>query len=272
MEKREKTVHQIARHIHIALSLKYDYQPIFKRIDFRKRLPLGRRHGNYLYLVYLFVKVIYMANAVGQLFLMNSFFGFQYHSYGIDFLRKFLKGDDYSRIDKAFPRVTFCDFKIRNMADNIHQHSVQCALPINLFNEKFFIYLWFWLMFLTLFTFVSFFGWFKLLFRSVRKNTIAKYLRTHNKLGDSEKEREMFNSFIDDFCHLDGAFMFEIIKRNSNYITTSEIICALWGKYCRDFSRLNLERMQRRSKEGANDSVEIGMIDYEDQEKAPFQS
>jgi innexin len=104
IDKREKAVLQIARHIHIALSLKYDYQPIFKRINLKKRLPLGRRHGNYLYLVYLFVKLLYLLNVIGQLFLMNSFFGFQYHSYGFDFLKKFLIGDDYSRIDKAFPR------------------------------------------------------------------------------------------------------------------------------------------------------------------------
>ena len=104
MDRREKTISQIARHIHLALSLKYDNVPAFKKIDITSKLPLGRRHGNYLYLVYIFVKVAYIMNIVGQLFLMNSFFGFQYHSYGIDFLRKFLIGDDYSRIDKAFPR------------------------------------------------------------------------------------------------------------------------------------------------------------------------
>jgi hypothetical protein len=105
MERREKTIHQIARHIHIALSLKYDYRPTYKRIDISSKLPLGRRHGNFLYLVYMVVKTVYIFNVFGQLFLMNSFFGFQYHSYGFDFLKKFLMGDDYSRIDKAFPRL-----------------------------------------------------------------------------------------------------------------------------------------------------------------------
>jgi hypothetical protein len=115
MERREKTIHQIARHIHIALSLKYDYRPTYKRIDITSKLPLGRRHGNFLYLVYMLVKSIYILNVVCQLFLMNSFFGFQYHSYGFEFLKKFIIGDDYSRIDKAFPRffLNYYNYKKR---------------------------------------------------------------------------------------------------------------------------------------------------------------
>jgi hypothetical protein len=104
MEKRDKTISQIARHIHIGLTLKYEYRPTIKSYNLAAKLPFGRRHGNFLYIVYMFVKAVYIANVIGQLFLMNSFFGFQYHSYGFDFFKKFLNGDDYSRIDKGFPR------------------------------------------------------------------------------------------------------------------------------------------------------------------------
>ncbi len=105
MDQRGASIKQIARHIHVAISLKYDYVPTFKKVNLRARLPFGRRHGNYLYLIYMGIKMIYIINLFGQLFLMNSFFGFgcQYH-FGYDFLRKFLIGDDYSRIDRAFPR------------------------------------------------------------------------------------------------------------------------------------------------------------------------
>lgn len=105
MEQRLSSISQIARHIHVAISLKYDYLPTFKKVNLRARLPFGRRHGNYLYLVYMLVKLLYILNLIGQLMLMNSFFGFggQYH-FGYDFLHKFLVGDDYSRIDRAFPR------------------------------------------------------------------------------------------------------------------------------------------------------------------------
>ncbi|RMZ93060.1 innexin unc-9-like, partial [Brachionus plicatilis] len=181
--------------------------------------------------------MIYVLNIFAQLILMDSFFGFKYHSYGLDFLKKFLIGDDYSRIDRAFPRVTFCDFRIRNLADNIHQHSVQCALPINLFNEKFFICLWFWLIFLAIVTIFNFFSWLKIVFTSYRKNTITKYLKSLKKLGSSDKDKEILDTFVTDYCHLDGAFIFNLLRRNSNYITTSEIISALYERYCRDYIR-----------------------------------
>lgn len=266
MEQRSNTINQIARHIHVCISLKYDYLPTFKKVNLRARLPFGRRHGNYLYLIYMMVKFIYIINLVGQLFLMNNFFGFgmQYH-FGYDFLRKFLAGDDYSRIDKAFPRVTFCDFKIRNLGDNIHKHSVQCALPINLFNEKFFIVLWFWLLFLTFITILNFFSWIKTISTNYRRTSISKYLRSQNKLGDTEKDREMLALFVNEYCYLDGAFIFQILRRNSNYITTSEIISALWSKYTRDYQRqAHVSKEQQPA-----DSVEIGMNNYSE-EKQPL--
>lgn len=134
-------------------------------------------------------------------------------------------------------RVTFCDFKIRNMGDNIHQHSVQCALPINLFNEKFFICLWFWLIALAVMTVWNFFRWLFIISQRKRRNVIVKYLQTQQKYGGGEKDRLILDSFVSEYCHLDGAFIIALIRRNVNFVTTSEIICQLWSKYCREFTR-----------------------------------
>jgi hypothetical protein len=56
-------------------------------------------------------------------------------------------------------------------------------------------------------------------------------------LGNSEKERVMFDSFVSDYCHLDGGFIFALLRRNANFISTSEIICTLWSRYCREYTR-----------------------------------
>lgn len=173
------------------------------------------------------------------------------------------------KFELFFLRITFCDFKIRNLGDNIHQHSVQCALPINLFNEKFFIVLWFWLIFLTVVTIFNFISWIKTMFPLYRRNSIAKYLRVHGKLLDSEKEQEMFEIFVNDYCYLDGAFIFQILRRNSNYITTSEVICALWSIFSSEKYVMNYRNDARVSKNV--DEVEIGMENYEETpEKKPL--
>ena len=104
IDKREKIIDQISEHIRISLTTKYEYEPLFKRFNIRKRISIGKRYGNYIYIIYLVIKLLYIANLFLQLFLMNYFFGFHQHSYGIDIIRKLIKGDDYSSIDMAFPR------------------------------------------------------------------------------------------------------------------------------------------------------------------------
>lgn len=126
-------------------------------------------------------------------------------------------------------------------------------------------------------TVFNFFSWFKILFPAIRRKTIANYLRSHNKLGASDKDKDMFHSFVDDYCHLDGAFIFSIIRRNTNYITTSEIISNLYTKYCPDYIRSqNTSRFEFTNKKNDvsynnTESVGIGMVDYDETfENKPF--
>ena len=58
-------------------------------------------------------------------------------------------------------------------------------------------------------------------------------------LGKSRHDKKMFDSFVKDFCYIDGVFIFSILRRNSNFIATSEIVCALWLKYLNE----NLKKM-----------------------------
>jgi len=57
-----------------------------------------------------------------------------------------------------FPRVSMCDFKIRQ-STNVHSYTVQCVLPVNMFNEKIFTVVWFWLFFMAVVTLVGLLRW-----------------------------------------------------------------------------------------------------------------
>ncbi|CAF0840008.1 unnamed protein product [Adineta ricciae] len=103
---------------------------------------------------FLFTKVLYLLNAFGQLYLLNFFLGNDYHMYGFSVIHALFTGNNENWT--VTPR---CNFAVRNLADNIHTYTVQCSLPINLFNEKIFLIIWFWLYFTTLFTLFGFIYW-----------------------------------------------------------------------------------------------------------------
>jgi hypothetical protein len=96
---------------------------------------MGRHSGNYLAFTYVFVKVLYIANAIGQIFLLNVFMGRGFSLIGIQTMQRWWIGQDMDIVER-FPRITMCKFVIRTLGDNIQPFAVQCLLPINIYNEK----------------------------------------------------------------------------------------------------------------------------------------
>lgn len=77
-----------------------------------------------------------------------------------------------------------CNFAVRNLADNIHTYTVQCSLPINIFNEKIFLIVWFWLYLITIFTLFGFFYWLTSLFYpQFYKSNLIRYLSSMKRIN-----------------------------------------------------------------------------------------
>jgi len=91
----------------------------------------GKLYGNYLITAYLAVKLLYLGNAIGQLFLLDAFLKIDYHLYGVQVVERLIRGQDWGYSER-FPRVTLCEFEIRHQS-RVHRYVVQCALTINLF-------------------------------------------------------------------------------------------------------------------------------------------
>ena len=71
----------------------------------------GKRHGNYLTVTFLVVKLAYLANAVCQLFLLEYWLGFDYAGFGVRAIRRAIRGYEWHFGD-SFPRVTLCAFQV----------------------------------------------------------------------------------------------------------------------------------------------------------------
>jgi hypothetical protein len=66
----------------------------------------GRKYGNFLVAVYFLMKIFYIANAIGQLFLLNEFLGANYKVYGFEVLQELGEEKEWTGSHR-FPRVTY---------------------------------------------------------------------------------------------------------------------------------------------------------------------
>ncbi|VDK83021.1 unnamed protein product [Onchocerca ochengi] len=90
--------------------------------------------GWYSSLVYVLEKLLYVANTVLQLYVVNTFVGDGTLFWGYQLLKDLWLGRDWT-ITGHFPRVVYCDYMKHELA-NVQRKTVQCALVINILNEK----------------------------------------------------------------------------------------------------------------------------------------
>ena len=188
----------------------------------------GKRHGNYLTVTYLIVKILYLVNAIGQLFLLDQFLGIDYHVYGVQVIARLLQGNHDSPIIERFPRVTLCNFQIRHQG-RLHEYVVQCALTINLFNEKVFIIIWFWYVILAIFTLISCIQW---IFRALYwKGQIHYVKRNLRAFAVTHRSKANLAKFVQYYLRRDGLFLVRMIALNIGEMVAAETLVGLWENY-----------------------------------------
>lgn len=235
-ERRDKTIKYMIRHLDHYLDYQREYRGgccVAAKHFFARHLCLicGNRYGNYLVSLYMMIKVFYFCNTILQLFMLNGFLGTEYHLYGFEVIRDLVNGIDWTA-SRRFPRVTLCDFQIRQMG-NVHRHTVQCVLPINLFNEKIYIFLWFWFVFSATATCLSFIRWVWVLgFRYTRIRYVRKHLKIMDKLNrDSDRDKKLTHKFTEMYLRQDGVFVLKLVAKNSTDLVVADIVAALWDNY-----------------------------------------
>ena len=231
-EMREKTVRYLVNQIDRYLLAQRDYRTgccvrlkqLVARYCF---LVGGKRHGNYLTVAYLFVKFLYAFNAIGQILLLDIFMGGDYHMYGVYVIVRLFRGEDWTLLER-FPRVTLCDFKIRHNA-RLHDYVVQCALTINLFNEKIFLMLWYWWVFVALCTIVSSIQW---IIRSLYWPGQVHYVKKKLRAFDAnQRTKGTVQKFVQFYLRRDGIFLIRLISMNISDMIASEALRGLWESY-----------------------------------------
>lgn len=106
--------------------------------------------GNWTFVIYIAVRLLYVANVLGQLCLLNSFLESEDQTgpYGFSVVRKLLSGRPWKTSD-VLPTTILCDFEVLKMGIT-HRYSIMCSLPMNLWYEVVFLFLWCWFVFVAI--------------------------------------------------------------------------------------------------------------------------
>ena len=113
-------------------------------------LSFLQTHNTYVYR-YFACEILCLFNIIAQLYLMNRFFEGEFFTYGLRVMN-FSEQPQEDRVDPMvyiFPRVTKCIFHKFGPSGTIQKHDSLCILPLNIVNEKTYIFIWFWYLILT---------------------------------------------------------------------------------------------------------------------------
>ena len=98
----------------------------------------------------------FLLSLSGQMFLMDRFFDGAFLTFGLEVIA-FAEQDQEDRLDPliyVFPRMTKCTFHKFGTSGEVEKHDALCLLPLNIVNEKVYIFLWFWFILLTVLSFL----------------------------------------------------------------------------------------------------------------------
>ncbi|KAL5107482.1 Innexin unc-9 [Taenia crassiceps] len=111
-----------------------------------------------------------------------------------------------------------------------NRYVAQCVLPVNMLNEKLYIFLWFWTAIVAVCTAISIPLWILRLGREKSKiHFIKKFLRLQDIY--TAEHKEILRNFISDFLRHDGVFLLRMISMNAGDVVTADVVVEMWDIY-----------------------------------------
>ncbi|TKR63111.1 hypothetical protein L596_026986 [Steinernema carpocapsae] len=220
---------------------------------------LIRRHkgglfGMSLSVCHLITKWLYVLNAVGQFFLLVVFVGRGDMMWGYDnFWRAF-------RLQQSplFPLESYCTLAVKEGGVNepTTTRTMQCVLPWNMINEKIYIFLWFWILFVFSMALVSavvttaFFA-----LPPLRRHAIYALLQTAPMVGEDTFNKYAIHVFVTKIVRADGLLLLNLIRERSGDIIASQVAYEIWGHIMNEDADLTFEASSEVSNEEREDAV-----------------
>lgn len=185
------------------------------------------------------IKFLFLINTLGQLLFLTNFLSLRPTDFNLALVDKELHRGVGGFESIKFPRVVMCDFMIRELGSNQHWYTVQCNLPINIYNEAIFMGIVFWLIILIILNGLSIIRWALSLVEINRKRSILRSLRFYENLepkimgGQSPPMAKIFVNYIG----VDGFIFLHIIGRNTDELFMIETIGYLYEHFLQTINK-----------------------------------
>uniref|UniRef100_A0A1I7SGE5 Innexin n=1 Tax=Bursaphelenchus xylophilus TaxID=6326 RepID=A0A1I7SGE5_BURXY len=180
-----------------------------------------------LAILYYTKKILFLLTSLYQLVLVGRFLGFSNTLWGFDSINQLRNGQTWEKTG-IFPRVTMCDFQIRNIAGPPKTFTIQCVLMANMINEKIFLGMYCWICILLAITIVNLFQWWNNLSNSSNR---VKYI--YNALiaghsirkieAEAKPEYDQAQEFTE-FMTVDGVLIFRLMEINSSCLISNDVL------------------------------------------------
>ncbi|XP_068234407.1 uncharacterized protein [Palaemon carinicauda] len=181
-------------------------------------------HNHNFYAFRFFVcELLNFVNVIGQIYFTDRFLGYEFTTYGtrvIQFSEQEL-GSRHDPMDEVFPKVAKCTFHKYGASGSIERHDGLCVLPLNIFNEKIYIFLWFWFIIVAVVSGVG------LLYRMATFTPAFRQilLRTRSRLASPENVEAISRK-----CQIGDWFVLYQLAKNMDPLIYKEFITDLANK------------------------------------------
>lgn len=239
--ERDKSLDDIVSYLHKYIKIRNTVSSPHHKMEVvkEKMARFGLHYGNYLVFLFMVVSFLYIMSAVMQIIFVDVFLGNDFKNLGFEFLNMIFRGQKFEDLNR-FPRVTFCDLDVRQMA-NVQTWTVQCSLPINLFNEKLFFCNWLMLVVMIIVNCTNFLYNLVSIFLPFRQNNYVKKFmemdgveRHHFDYRRSPRYEEVQKDFVREYLRHDGVFLIWFLSNKTNQVIAGEIVNKLWNKYANE--------------------------------------
>jgi len=205
-------------------------------------------------------QLLYLVNVVGQIFFTDCFLGWEFSTYGVN-TASFLEESAENRIDpmsRVFPRMAKCTFMKFGPSGTIQNHDAQCVLPINIINEKIYVFLWFWFIFLTVATCINIIWTFAIVvLPPARRIIISRKLWTNPNRKDKTFKNIDVSLIVANMDFADWKLFYQILKN---------VDAIVFAEFCQHLT----EKLQREAeaKLGRNDTLPMkNLLSLDDQKE-----